>query len=57
MELGAKVELPGKALGQTRPQRPRPSGWGSGGHPPGKHSMEKLMELGAKVELPGKALG
>ncbi|WP_267145969.1 hypothetical protein [Streptomyces sp. FB2] len=29
-------------------------GWGSGGHPPGRHSMEKL---GAKVELPGKALG
>ncbi|MFF4087209.1 hypothetical protein ACFYY9_09960 [Streptomyces nigra] len=32
-------------------------GWGSGGHPPGRHSMEKLVELGAKVELPGKALG
>ncbi|CAL9292682.1 hypothetical protein SUDANB25_02088 [Streptomyces sp. SudanB25_2051] len=26
---------------------------GSGGRPPGKHSMQKLVELGAKVELPG----
>ncbi|WP_432031972.1 hypothetical protein [Streptomyces antibioticus] len=32
-------------------------GWGSGGRPPGRHSMEKLVELGAKVELPGKLLG
>ncbi|MGW5034350.1 hypothetical protein ACWEQW_24165 [Streptomyces nigra] len=31
--------------------------WGSRGHPPGRHNMEKLVELGAKVELPGKALG
>ncbi|MDQ0601360.1 hypothetical protein QF037_005705 [Streptomyces canus] len=32
-------------------------GWGPGGYPPDRHSMEKLVELGAKVELPGKALG
>ncbi|MER7929988.1 hypothetical protein ABTY96_43835 [Streptomyces sp. NPDC096057] len=47
-------------LTAARPTGPRAAPglcWGSGGHPPGRHSMEKLVELGAKVELPGKALG
>ena len=60
--LGAHVEFPaplgepGGAAdarqGLTHPHPPAFPGWGSGGHPPGRHSMDKLRALGAHVELP-----